>query len=294
MVIAIYGKKIENNYLHSIRLLLDEFDKRKTDIIVYAPFYTTLSEALGFNPPIKGVFNSPKEVIPLANFMLSIGGDGTFLDSATFVKDSQIPMIGINFGRLGFLAHIQADDILAAIDQLYNGDYTVESRSAIMLKMDDNPFSISPYALNDLTIQKLGTSMVTINAYIDGEFLCTYWSDGLIVSTPTGSTAYSMSVGGPIVSPQSKSLIISPIAPHHLTVRPLVIPDHSTLTLELKSRDEKILLSLDSRSSKVLSKVRIQVQKAPFYVKIVRLKGKSFYDTLRNKLMWGVDSRNQG
>ncbi|MDD2197193.1 MAG: NAD kinase [Bacteroidales bacterium] len=292
MVIAIYGNRIEKNHVESIKLLLNEFTKRGTQIIVFAPFYKILENALGYKPLIKALFQLPAEVKPLANFMLSIGGDGTFLESVSYVEDSRIPVVGINFGRLGFLAHIQSDDIPSAIEQLYNNDFTVEDRSALMLTMENNPFSSSPFALNDMTVQKLGTTMITINAYIDNEFLCTYWADGLIVSTPTGSTAYSLSVGGPIVSPNSNSFIISPIAPHHLTVRPLVIPDDSTLTLELSSRDEEILMSLDSRSMKVRSNVKISIGKAPFYVGVVRLKGKSFYETLRNKLMWGADSRN--
>lgn len=292
MVIAIYGNRIEKNHVESIKLLLNEFSKRGTQIIVFAPFYKMLKNALGYKPSVKAVFQSPAEVKPLANFMLSIGGDGTFLDSVSYIENSKIPVVGINFGRLGFLAHIQSDDIPSAIEQLYNNDFTVEDRSALMLTMENNPFSSSPFALNDMTVQKLGTAMITINAYIDNEFLCTYWADGLIVSTPTGSTAYSLSVGGPIVSPKSNSLIISPIAPHHLTVRPLVIPDKSTLTLELASRDEEILMSLDSRSMKVQSNVKISISKAPFYVGVVRLRGKTFYETLRNKLMWGADSRN--
>lgn len=292
MVIAIYGNRIEKNYIDSVRLLLDELSKRDTDIIVFSPFYDTLVETLGYKPKAKHLFQNPDEVKSQANLMLSIGGDGTFLESVSFVESSRIPVVGINFGRLGFLADIQSYEISTAIEQLYNGDYTVEDRAVLMLDMEENPFLESPYALNDMTIQKQGTAMVTINAYIDNEFLCTYWADGLIVSTPTGSTAYSLSVGGPIVSPESKSLIISPIAPHHLTVRPLIIPDNSTLTLELESREEKILLSLDSRSTRVQSKTTIHVRKAPFYVGIVRLKGKNFYDTLRNKLMWGADNRN--
>lgn len=292
MVIAIYGNKIESKHVESIKLLLSEFSKRGTDIIVFAPFYGALENILGYKPKVKGVFQLPSEVKRMANFMLSIGGDGTFLDSVSYIEDSCIPVVGINFGRLGFLAHIQSDDIPYAIEQIYNNDFIVEERSALMLTMENNPFSTFPFALNDLTVQKMGTTMITINAYIDDEFLCTYWADGLIVSTPTGSTAYSLSVGGPIVSPKSNSLIISPIAPHHLTVRPLVIPDNSVLTLEVASRETEILMSLDSRSMKMASNVKISISKAPFCIRVVRLKGKNFYETLRNKLMWGADSRN--
>ena len=292
MVIALYGKRIEKDHIGSINLLLNEFSKRGTDVIVYAPFYQTLVNELGYKPSVKAIYRKPGEVKHLANFLLSIGGDGTFLESVSYIEESCIPVVGINCGRLGFLAHIQANDIPSAIEQLYNNDYTVENRTALKLSMHDNPFSEFPFALNDLTIQKKGTAMITINAYIDDDFLCTYWADGLIVSTPTGSTAYSLSVGGPIVSPSSNSFIISPIAPHHLTVRPLVIPDSSTLTLDVISRESEILISLDSRSMKIPSKTKIEISKAPFCVGVVRLKGKSFYETLRNKLMWGADSRN--
>ena len=292
MVIALYGKRIEKDHIDSIKLLLNKFSKKGTDVIVHAPFYQTLVNALGYKPPVKALYRKPGEVKHLANFMLSIGGDGTFLESVSYIEESCIPVVGINFGRLGFLAHIQANDIPSAIEQLYSNDYTVENRTALKLSMHENPFSEFPFALNDLTIQKKGTAMITINAYIDDDFLCTYWADGLIVSTPTGSTAYSLSVGGPIVSPSSSSFIISPIAPHHLTVRPLVIPDSSTLTLDVVSRESEILISLDSRSMKIPSKTKIVISKAPFCIGVVRLKGKSFYETLRNKLMWGADSRN--
>ena len=292
MVIALYGNSIEKEHSKSIELLLNEVAKRNAQVIIYAPFYSFLEKLLGFKPTVKALFRSPGEVKHLANFMVSVGGDGTFLESVSYIEESCVPVVGINFGRLGFLAHITSKDIPLAIEQLFNGDYTVEERTALELSIENNPFANFPFALNDITVQKKGTAMITINAKIDDEFLCTYWADGLIISTPTGSTAYSLSVGGPIVSPSSKTFVISPIAPHHLTVRPLVIPDDSTLRLEISTRDQEILLSLDSRSVVVKNNIIISVKKAPFCVGLVRLKETGYYQTLRNKLMWGADTRN--
>jgi NAD+ kinase len=292
MVIALYGNTIESEHRDSIILLLNEFAKRNAEVIIYAPFHDFLEQLLGYRPTAKALFRKPGEVKHLANFMLSIGGDGTFLESVSYIEESCIPVVGINFGRLGFLAHISSSDIPSAIDQLFKGEYTVEDRTALELLMDSNPFNKFPFALNDITIQKMGTSMITINAYIDNEFLCTYWADGLIVSTPTGSTAYSLSVGGPIVSPNTNAIVISPIAPHHLTVRPLVIPDASKLSLKVTARDKEILISVDSRSELIPCNSILNISKANFCVGVVRLLGTSYYKTLRNKLMWGVDSRN--
>jgi NAD+ kinase len=292
MTIALYGHSVNKEHIGSIKLILDQFLLLNVEIMVFSPFFDFLQIELGYKPKVKSIFNYPSEVKDRANIMLSIGGDGTFLESVSYVEDSGIPVAGINFGRLGFLAHIASDNMVAAIEQIVKDEYTVEKRSVLQLIIDNNPLGNFPFALNDLTIQKSGTTMITINAYIDGEFLCTYWADGIIVSTPTGSTAYSLSVGGPIVSPKSNTFLISPISPHNLTVRPLVIPDNSELVFEVDTRENNILISLDSRSVTTVSNCRIRVLKAPFYVGIVNLKETSYFKTLRNKMMWGVDSRN--
>jgi NAD+ kinase len=292
MVIALYGNIVDKEHKGDIELLFGELAKRGAEVIVYAPFLEFLRSMLGHTPQVKAVYRTPGEVKHLANFMISIGGDGTFLESVSFIEDSCVPMVGINFGRLGFLAHISSEDIPSAIEQIFNKMYTVEKRSALELVMDNNPFENFPFGLNDFTLQKKGTAMITINTYIDGEFLCTYWSDGLIVSTPTGSTAYSLSVGGPILSPTTSAFVISPIAPHNLTVRPLVIPDSSTLTLKATTRDNEILMSLDSRSVAVGSSLTATIKKASFCVGVVNLRGNNYFKTLRNKLMWGADTRN--
>jgi len=292
VVIAIYGKYLEAPYKNDLVALFDILEKRQVEIVIYAPFHDYLINEFGVNVPARAVFRTPGEVKHLANFMLSLGGDGTFLESVAFVEESFIPVLGVNFGRLGFLANISTEDIDDAVDMLLSGKYSVERRSLLQVVTGQNPFSNYPYGLNDLTLQKKGTSMITVNAYIDDEFLCTYWADGLIVATPTGSTAYSLSVGGPIVSPTLPSFIISPIAPHHLTVRPFVIPDSCALRLEVTGRSGEVLASLDSHSYTLNLPLTLEVKKAPFFIGLVNLPGANFYKTLRNKLLWGADKRN--
>ncbi len=292
MIIAIYGKHIEGSYKNEVILLFNILSKHNAEVVIYAPFYEYLIKEFNFQPAIRAVFRTPGEVKRLANYMLSLGGDGTFLESVAYVEDSCIPVLGINFGRLGFLANISTEDIGSAIDLLLNGQFSIEKRSMLQVLMEQNPFINFPFGLNDLTLQKKGTSMITVNAYIDNEFLCTYWSDGLIISTPTGSTAYSLSVGGPIVSPSLLSFLISPIAPHHLTVRPFVISDSCTLKLEVTGRSGEVLISLDSYSFTMNLPLSLEVKKAPFHLELVNLQGTNFFKTLRNKLLWGVDKRN--
>lgn len=292
MVIAILGRHIERNYRDNIILLFNEFEKHGAEIMVYAPFHHFLESFIGKKIKTKAIFNKPSEVKGIANLMLSIGGDGTFLESVSFIEDSGIPVAGLNLGRLGFLAHISSDRISEAINQIFAGEYVVEQRSVLRVIMENNPFNEFPFALNEFTLQKKGTSMVTVNAFINGEFLSTYWADGLIVTTPTGSTAYSLSVGGPIISPSSKVFCISPIAPHHLTVRPLIIPDDSELTLVATSRAQKVLLSMDSREESMPAPLTVKICKAPFFVGVININGNTYNKTLRNKLLWGADQRN--
>lgn len=293
MLIALYGNRIGSEHQPDIESLLAKLSEKDIEIIIFEPLHRFLENMLGRSIKVKSTFKSPSEVKNSATFMLSIGGDGTFLESATFVEDSGIPVLGINFGRLGFLANISSKDIPAAIDQLFANNFSVENRTALQVQMPDNPFLDFPFGLNDLTIQKKGMAMITVNAYIDNIFLCTYWADGLIISTPTGSTAYSLSVGGPIVSPTTSAFVVSPIAPHNLTVRPLVIPDTSIVTLEVTTRDKEILMSLDSRSINVNNTISVTIKKANFCIGIVNLKQNDYFKTLRNKLMWGADSRNR-
>ncbi len=292
MIIAVYGKHIESEYNIILGDLFAQLKKYNAEIWVYEPLLNYLKNNLSFNiNSIKG-YNKPEEIKGKADYMVSLGGDGTFLDSVAFVQESNIPIMGVNFGRLGFLANISIPEMNNAIDLLFAGRYNVEKRSMLEVVSETNFFQSFPYGLNDFTIQKSGTAMLNINTYIDNEYLSTYWADGLIISTPTGSTAYSLSVGGPIVNPNLSAFILSAIAPHHLTVRPLVIPDTSTLRLEASGRDGKVLLSLDSRNIICESPITIQLKKAPFSANVICLEGTTFHRTLREKLLWGIDKRN--
>lgn len=291
MIIAIYGKHIEKEYTIALGGLFAQLEKYNAEIWVYMPLLKYLKANPHFNINNIKTYTKPEEIKGKANYMISLGGDGTFLDSVAFVQESNIPIMGVNFGRLGFLANISIPEMNNAIDLLFAGKYNVEKRSMLEVVSETNFFQSFPYGLNDFTIQKSGTAMLSINTYIDNEYLSTYWADGLIISTPTGSTAYSLSVGGPIVSPNVSTLILSAIAPHHLTVRPLVIPDTSTLKLEAAGRDGKVLLSLDSRSIVSSSPLTLQIKKAPFFANVICLNGATFYRTLREKMLWGVDKR---
>ncbi len=292
MIIAVYGKHIESEYNIILGDLFAQLKKYNAEIWVYEPLLNYLKSNLSFNiNNIKG-YKKPEEIKGKADYMVSLGGDGTFLDSVAFVQESNIPIMGVNFGRLGFLANISIPEMNNAIDLLFAGRYNVEKRSMLEVVSETNFFQSFPYGLNDFTIQKSGTAMLNINTYIDNEYLSTYWADGLIISTPTGSTAYSLSVGGPIVNPNLSAFILSAIAPHHLTVRPLVIPDTSTLRLEASGRDGKVLLSLDSRNIICESPITIQLKKAPFSANVICLEGTTFHRTLREKLLWGIDKRN--
>lgn len=225
--------------------------------------------------------------------LISIGGDGTILESARKVARSGIPILGVNTGRLGFLASTPIEEIKGALDKLMNGDFQVDKRTLIKAETIENHFGSENYALNELSVHKSATSsMVIVNAYLDGQFLNTYWADGLIISTPTGSTGYSLSAGGPIVAPSTSNFIITPIAPHNLNVRPLVISDERKITLKIGDTDPNFMMSLDSQSKIVSSEVQINVSKADFEVGLIRFGANDYFDTLRGKLMWGRDSRN--
>jgi len=231
--------------------------------------------------------------IASVDMLVSIGGDGTILESARMVGASGVPVLGINNGRLGFLSSTPQEELDVAIEQLLKGDFTVEQRSLLEMNCENNPFGDKRFALNELTVHKSNrTSMIVIHAYLDDVFLNTYWADGLIVSTPTGSTGYSLSAGGPIVSPAARSIVISPIAPHNLNVRPLVLPDSHKVSLEVEGRASDHLVSLDSVSHQLRQGMRLDVERADFTVGLVRFRGSDYYQTLRTKLMWGIDSRN--
>ncbi len=225
--------------------------------------------------------------------MITLGGDGTILKAITLIGELEIPILGINLGRLGFLANIEQKLITKAISALLENKYTVESRSMLAISSNISLFNDFPYAINDFTINKRDTSsMITIHTYIDNILLNSYWADGIIISTPTGSTGYSLSCGGPIIFPEAQNFVITPVAPHNLTVRPVVISDKTTISIRVEGRTQNFMSTLDSRYETITSEHKIEVKKAKFYAKFIKLKGHSFIKTINEKLLWGLDKRN--
>ena len=291
-MIAVYGKAINEQNARVFRNLLGILTRAGVDVLIYKTLYdslTSLPEPIG---RIAGTFSGRDDLHPATRFLISVGGDGTLLNSINIVRDSGIAVAGVNIGRLGFLANITETDFQESIEKLLAGKLPAEERTLIHATVHGQPADSFPYALNDVVIHKSVAGLITVHTWSNDEFLNSYWADGLIVSTPTGSSAYSLSVGGPIVAPESQTFIISPIAAHNLNVRPLIIPDHVTLRLKVECRDKdrRFALSLDSRSVECNSGAEIELKRADFKVRIV--KSASFYATLRNKLMWGVDKRN--
>lgn len=227
------------------------------------------------------------------NFIITLGGDGTILKALTFVRDSGVPVLGINLGRLGFLASTEKRLMADAVHYLVNGMYEIEQRSLLRLDSSHGLFGETPFALNDFTLLKRdNSSMITIHTYLNGDYLNSYFADGLIVATPTGSTGYSLSCGGPILFPQSKNLVITPVAPHNLNVRPVVIPDDGILSFEVEGRTENFLCTLDSRYEVITAEHQLAIRKEQFNIGLIRLQSNGFLKTLREKLHWGVDKRN--
>ena len=287
MKIAIHARKISQDRFPYLQLLLSELQERNAQVLLSQMLYDLLRDS-----PVRCDQFSVYKTLPDVDFVISVGGDGTLLDTVTHVRDKEFPILGINIGRLGFLATVSQDKIKEAIDALYNQQYSYDYRTLVAVDKDFPADGLN-FALNDLTIIKKDTSsMIGVHAYVDGAYLNAYWADGLIIATPTGSTGYSLSCGGPVLAPQSSNLIITPISPHNLTVRPLVIPDDSVITVEIEDRDENRLLSLDSRSYPVTTHEKIAIRKADFRVRLVKFEGYHFFNTLRQKLNWGLDVRN--
>jgi NAD+ kinase len=292
MKVAIYSRIIEETERGEVQQLLDELQRRKIQPVIYLPFYERINNVFKF-PQNLLFFRHSKDLDESIDFLISLGGDGTLLDTIAFVRDKDIPVIGINFGRLGFLASIGKEDMITAVEALVNRTYVADKRSLIHLDASKPLFGEVPYGLNEFAIHKTDTSpMIKIHTYLNGEFLNTYWADGLIVSTPTGSTGYSLSCGGPVVFPESGSFVINPVAPHNLNVRPIVVPDDNIISFEVEGRAENFLCALDSRKEIVDKNVQLAVRREKFNVSLVRLNENNFLQTLRNKLSWGLDQRN--
>ncbi len=290
MTIAIYGRTIENNRSAAVQELFNLLEKEAAEVMIHKPLHDFIVKSITLPKKIS-LFSSHKDLPGKAQFLFSLGGDGTLLETLVLVRDSGIPVVGINTGRLGFLSSIAKEECAEALTALRSGNYEVEKKELLFLDSMDL-FTDLPYALNEITIQKTDSSMVTIHAYLDGNLLNSYMADGLIIATQTGSTAYSLSCGGPIVAPGADVFILTPIAPHNLNVRPVVIPDSGTLRLKVESKDSTFMLSLDSRSATVTKTSELTIRKTPARMNLVKLAGRDFFTSLRNKLLWGMDKRS--
>ncbi|MEH6306085.1 NAD kinase [Olivibacter sp. CPCC 100613] len=295
MKIAIYGREFQDAVIQYVQALFDLLAKENVEIWVYQPFNEFLADKIVWKKETHS-FHSYKELPDDIRFMLSLGGDGTMLAAVSIIGESGIPVTGINFGRLGFLASINKDKIENALAALLSGHYDIEKRVLLATYKNEGKSVNSQqlaFALNDITIIKKDSSaMITVHAYVNDELLNAYWADGLIVATPTGSTAYSLSCGGPIVMPGSGNFIITPISPHNLNVRPIVVSDSSVIRIEVESRSDSFLFSYDSTTETVDTGTAIYIQKANFAINLIRLKEESFFSTIRHKLLWGLDTRN--
>lgn len=292
MKLALFGKSIRDENYPYLLQLISILEENACELIIYKPFLEGLKASRGFECKA-GLFSNHRELIGNADMVFSIGGDGTLLDTVSFVRNSGIPVLGINLGRLGFLSSISRDEILLAVQKVISGDYLIEKRTLLKLESDRNLFGEFRYALNDLTVtRKDSTALIVIKVYVDGVFLNSYWADGLIVATPTGSTAYSLSSGGPIVAPGSENFVITPLAPHNLTIRPIVISDKSKVSLRVEGRDRQYLVSLDSKTDVIEPGDELRISRADFSFNLVKIEHKDFYTTIRDKLKWGLDVRN--
>ncbi|MDD3721695.1 MAG: NAD kinase [Lutibacter sp.] len=293
MKIAIYGQYHKPDDKIYVVELLHILEIHKVGFVIENNYYLELKKHI---KDLKAeTFSSYTDLDATFNFMFTIGGDGTILRAVTFIRDSNIPIVGINTGRLGFLATVKKEEITTAVEQLLQKNYLIHKRTLLSVTTTpkiDGLASLN-FALNEVSISRKNTaSMITIKTYLDQEYLTSYWADGLIISTPTGSTGYSLSCGGPILIPQAKSFVLTPIAPHNLNARPLVIPDETNIKLMVSGREDKFFLSLDSRITTINSKTEVFIEKSNFTLKIVEINHQTFIKTLRDKLHWGQDVRN--
>ena len=290
MIIAVHGKEFDDTLQEIVTQFFDLLGKHQFNIIVSESFRPYL-ERVNISSELKTYSN--KQELRSADFMFTLGGDGTILEAVTQIGALEIPIIGINLGRLGFLATIGLDQIDYAITEILEGEYTIDKRVLLKLEDEDDLFKGAPFALNDFTIIKKDTSsMIVVQAFVDGEFLNAYWADGLIVATPTGSTGYSLSCGGPLVLPQSNNFIITPVSAHNLNVRPMVLGDQSILSFRIDARVDNVLISLDSRSVTIPATTELTIKKEEFKACLVKFDGYHPFETLRQKLFWGQDARN--
>lgn len=292
MKIAIYSRAIDYEQQADVQQLLDELQREKITPVIYQPFFEKIGSSLRTGNELT-VFNNSRDLDESIDFLISLGGDGTLLDTVTLIRNKNIPVLGVNFGRLGFLASIGREELHTAVQSLIKRTIVIDKRSLIHLDAEKPLFGDVPYALNEFAIHKTDISpMIKIHTYLNGEFLNTYWADGVIVATPTGSTGYSLSCGGPVVFPESSSFVITPVAPHNLNVRPIIVPDNNIISFEVEGRLDQFICALDARRELVDRKLQLAVRREEFTISLVRLNENNFLQTLRNKLSWGLDTRN--
>ncbi|CAM3621117.1 NAD kinase [Flavobacterium chungbukense] len=294
MKIAIYGQYYQNSTEPIIKDIFKFFNSNNVEMVIEENFLKMLYEKQLVKKEYK-TFPANTALDNSFEMLISIGGDGTILRAAAFVRNSGVPLLGINAGRLGFLAKVQKENIDILLQYVIDQNYTTSERTLLGLTAEpkNEAFEELNFAMNEVTVsRKDTTSMITVETYLNNEYLNSYWADGLIISTPTGSTGYSLSCGGPILTPDVKSLVITPIAPHNLTARPLVIPDDTEITLRVTGREDQYLVSLDSRISSVKNESILKIKKTDYKIKMVEIPGETFLKTLRNKLLWGEDKRN--
>lgn len=291
MKIALFGKVFTDNRFNYLQLIVNKLRNEGIQIMIAEVFYEFIKAKVIFDENTE-TFNKQSDLQGNADFLISVGGDGTMLDAITYIGNSGIPVLGINLGRMGFLSGINKEDIDQAIDALIQGHYRIDKRSLLRLETKQNLFGKFNYALNELTINKKGTgSMILVYVYVNNTLLNAYWGDGIIIATPTGSTAYSLSCNGPILAPDSENFVITPIATHNLTVRPVVIPDKSELKVRVEGRISEFLIGLDSRYETIDATTEMIVRKEDFQINLVQRLNDNFFTTIRQKLLWGRDIR---
>ncbi|MES2374860.1 MAG: NAD kinase [Bacteroidota bacterium] len=292
MKVAIYSRGLDFEQENPLLMLIEELARYDTTILIFHQLLEQFTLPKHLHEKITP-FKTTNDLDEQIDCLISLGGDGTLLDTVTLVQDKNIPILGINFGRLGFLASISKEELASAVDSLINHTYLIDKRSLMHLDSNEPLFGETPFALNEFAIHKRDISpMVKIHTYLNGEFLNTYWADGLIVSTPTGSTGYNMSCNGPIMFPESACFVITPVAPHNLNVRSIIVPDTNVISFEVESRADQFICALDARREIVTKSIQLAVRREKFGINLVRLNENSFLSTLRTKLTWGLDKRN--
>jgi len=293
MKIAIYGRITGKLLPAALQTLFDKLETNGAELLIGKDYLKYLSEQFSIKAKVREL-DDYNQIRGAADFLISLGGDGTILETIAFIRNSGIPVVGINTGRLGFLAGVTVEQAgESVVENLFARKYSLDKRTLLRLDTDDNLFGDVNYAMNELTVQRKDSSaMMTIHAWVNGEFLNSYWADGLIISTPTGSTAYSLSCGGPVMIPDAKSFVITPLSPHNLNVRPLIVPEESEILLKVEGRSPQYLASLDARTKSFNESAELRIRKGDFKISLVRFDNQHFFDVIREKLMWGVDKRN--